>query len=230
MRVEPYGLDSIVHAVKRGARGFDIVKDENDRKDFVNLLFHVNETYNSTHWRRELTSLPQFTRPSDWPERKPLVEILGWTLMPNHFHLILKSLVEGGIAKFMQRLCGSMSLTFNLKYGGTGSIFQGGYKGRVVDGEADLRYLTSYVLVKNVFELLPGGLEQSMQAFEKAWKAAGEYPYSSFATLAFGLPSPIVEIDILRELFTTPDQFKQDSFDMLDAYVEHNRDTDLFLE
>ncbi len=230
MRVEPYGLDSIVHVVKRGARGLDIVKDGNDRRDFANLLFHLNDTHNSVHWRREIAAEKPFTRPRAWPERFPLVKILAWTLMPNHFHLILQTSVENGISKFMQRLCGSMSLTFNAKYAGTGSIFQGGYKGRIVKDEDDLRYLTSYVLVKNVFELLPGGLAQNVADFEKAWITAAAYEYSSFATLALEHSSPIVEVGQLRDLFPSPAQFKRDSQDMLHAYLERKRDGELYGE
>ena len=32
------------------------------------------------------------------------VELLGFALMPNHFHLIIKEVLAGGISTFMQRV------------------------------------------------------------------------------------------------------------------------------
>src|SRR3989338_3275644 len=116
MRVEPYGVDSIVHVIKRGARGMNIVQNDADRWRFVKSLYLLNDVYQDENWHRDTKDLPLFERPSNWPERMPVVSILGWTLMPNHFHLLLLETRKGGISKFMQRLGGSMSLYFNLKY------------------------------------------------------------------------------------------------------------------
>jgi len=37
-------------------------------------------------------------------ERKLLVDILVWCLMPNHYHLILRQRRDNGIVLFMQKL------------------------------------------------------------------------------------------------------------------------------
>lgn len=37
---------------------------------------------------------------------EPLVEIVAFCLNPNHFHIILKQVVDGGISEFMKRLSG----------------------------------------------------------------------------------------------------------------------------
>jgi len=231
MRVQPHGVDSILHVVKRGARGLDIVRDDADRYDFTKLLFYINDSHEVDHWRRDVAALTHLEWPPHWPEQKPLTRILAWTLMPNHFHLILQQITEGGIAKFMQRLCGSMSVCYNLKYDGTGSIFQGGYKGRVVEADADLRYLTSYVLAKNVLELHPKGLVHAARTFETSWQWALGYPFSSLRTVALNEHSPIVEHSLLMELFASAEYFKEDSRDMVLSHVEKKAyDTDLMLE
>lgn len=226
MRVEPFSKDSVVHVIKRGTRGMEIVRDTADRWRFARTLYILNDQHQDTDWTRNRCDLGLFARPENWPERKPLVSIIGWTLMPNHFHLILSEKQDGGISKFMQRLGGSMSTYFNEKYQTQGSIFQGSYKSRTVDDDAYLRYLLSYVLVKNVFELYPGGLKKAKVNFEDAWNWAGKYPFSSFLTASQGAASPIIDLPKFQSLGLPGKNFKQTSNDMLIAFCE-KKESDL---
>lgn len=237
MRIEEYGVDSILHIVKRGPRGMDITRDKSDRDRFVRLLFYLNDEYRgrgSQGWEEEIRTLRQFERPKRWPTREPLVRILGWTLMPNHLHLIVQEIRAGGTSKFMQRLGGSMSKHYNAKYHEQGSIFQGAYRARTIDSDDYLRYCAPYVMVKNPFELARGGLRRAASHFEEAWKWALTYPYSSFPVYASDLPSPIIDtkVNLLKEIFPTPRDFKSAARDMLLAHAErrtHNVEP-LFLE
>lgn len=224
MRVEPYSVGSFVHVVKRGARGFDIVRDDADRWRFVRSLYLLNDTFQSHNLMREIQDVDFLERPAHWPQREQLCSILAWTLMPNHFHLLLKETTEKGVAKFLQRLCGSMSMHFNEKYRERGSLFQGSYRSRTVDTNAYLQYLASYIVVKNTFELYPGGLKKAVENFEEAWKWAASYPFSSFQTIALGKNSPIIDIECLSELGLTRGTFKRNSRDMLLAHIEKKED------
>lgn len=247
MRVEPYGVGSIVHVIKRGARGMDIVHDEADRWRFVRLLYLLNDTYqprnNARVCKSDLhnqtldnvasddasqtcTSAPAsfFERPDHWPEREPLVSVLGWTLMPNHLHLLLRENREGGISKFTQRLFGSMSNAHNKKYEEKGSIFQGAFRGKTVDTDEYLRYVLAYIVVKNVFELYPGGLASAMNDFDKAWKWAGTYPFSSFRTAVHGDLSPIIDHSAFAQLGLSGATFKQNALDMLVGHMHIHPD------
>jgi putative transposase len=231
MRVEPCGVGSVMHVVKRGGRGMHIVRDDADKWRFVRTLYLLNDTYSNIEWTRHASCRLPFARPSHWPKRDPLVAILAWTLMPNHFHLLLYEIREGGIAKFMQRLCGSMTTYSNGKYDEQGSIFQGSYKGRNVDTEQYLQYVLPYIVVKNVFELHPKGLASAVQNFDDAWNFATSYPFSSFATSAFGRTSPVIDMDISAELGLLRKDFKQSARDMLCAHTSSHDDMrGVFLE
>ena len=220
MRVEPYSVDSYVHALKRGARGLPITKDVGDKWRFVRLLYYMNDQYKNDFWERDIQNMRLLERPENWPERKPLVSIIAWVLMPNHFHLLLKEIKEGGISKFMQKLCGSMSVYSNFKYKEKGSLFQGAYKGRTVGEDSYLRRLAPYIMVKNVFELYPGGYELAVKEFDKAWQwSLDHYPFSSFADYAGKRNSPIIDKDIFGEIFISPFYFKECARDMIMSRV-----------
>lgn len=219
-RVEPHGVGSIMHILKRGTRGMKIVRDMADRDMFERSLFYLNEEHQDENWKRNTAALGKFERPDSWPERQPLVDILAWTLLSNHFHLLVRERVERGLAKFMQRLGNSMSSSYNKKYDEKGSLFQGSYKGKIVHDDTYLRQLVGYILVKNTFELYPGGIAVAARQFDKAWRWGLEYPYSSFGVSATGKRSPVLcdEEGLVASILTEP-HFKRDAKDLLIAHA-----------
>ena len=221
MRVEPHSFNSIVHVTKRGARGMAIVRDDDDRMRFVKSLFLLNDTHSDPYWHRETAELKVFERPPHWPEHEPLVHILAWTLLSNHFHLLLQEIREGGIAKFMQRFCGSMSMCSNLKYKEKGSLFQGAYHARVVEGHAHMNYLAFYLLVKNVLEMYPGGLTAAFAHFDDAWEWAKRYPFSSLNDILSGKNTPIISDPdgLLTGIIGIGNTFKSEARELLEVHM-----------
>ncbi|MEK7088362.1 MAG: transposase [Patescibacteria group bacterium] len=210
MRVESFTVDSFVHVVKRGGRGMDITKNKSDQWRFVRLLFYMNNEFADENWERRTKKQGMFSWPVDLPTRRPLVKILAYCLMPNHFHLILKEIKDGGVSLFMKKLGESMTRYFNEKYQEKGSIFQGAYKSRTIDSDEYLRYVGAYVMAKNTFELYPkGGLEGAMKNFDDAWKWATDYPFCSLADYSGGREySVILDKDLLGEIFASAKKFK----------------------
>ncbi len=219
MRKEPYTVGSYVHVVKRGARGLPIVRDEIDRWRFLLSLLHENDLYHADNWFRDLMDhkLAQtFKRPAIWPERKSIVNILAFTLLPNHFHLLLKEIKKGGISLFMEKVGKAMTHHSNRKYGEKGSLFQGPFHSRTIDSDTYLRYVAAYIMVKNVCELYPqGGLHAASKDFNKVWEWAVQYPYSSLMDYAGKRASPILEKELLGEVFETPVDFKSFARDFI---------------
>ncbi len=94
------------------------------------------------------------------------VELVGFCLMPNHFHLIVKELDEGGIAMYMQRILNAYTKYYNTKYQKSGHLFQGPYKAVHIEDDKQLLYLSAYIH-RNPREL-------------KGWSGKEkEYPWSS---------------------------------------------------
>ena len=124
MRIEPFVINSYVHVIKRGARGMPIVRDESDRWKFKRSLYYMNDEFLDGNWNRlkfiyssQTTVDRTFVfRPDHWPERKKLVNIVSYALVSNHFHLLLKEIVENGVSTFMKKLGQSMTNGFNEKY------------------------------------------------------------------------------------------------------------------
>lgn len=215
MRVEPYAIHSYVHAIKRGARGFPITGDDSDKRRSSGLLFYMNDEFLDEDWQTA-SFRGSFFRPDTWPERKPLVSIVAYTLMTNHLHLLLKEIKEGGISSFMRKIGQSMTNHFNEKYDQRGSLFQGSYRARTVQNDEYLRYVSAYIMVKNVFELYPkGGLKAAQAHFEDAWAWAISYPYSSLGEYVGAMPVHIVDQDEISRTFPDAEEFKEFARDVI---------------
>ena len=73
-------------------------------------------------------------------------------------------------------------------------------------------------MVKNVFELFPGGgLDGAKRNFERAWQWAISYPYSSLGYYAGQDPSPILCSKPLNGAFSSVQEFKVFAKDVISS-------------
>src|SRR3989344_9647834 len=106
-RREHFAVGSIVHVINRGAKKMPTHRQKSDLWRLLFNLFYLNSETVPDNWARRLESTNQknlIVWPKEWGEKKPFVSILAFTIMPNHFHLILKQKNNGGISKFMHKL------------------------------------------------------------------------------------------------------------------------------
>lgn len=216
MEREKIIIGSFVHVYNRGNRKQEIVRDDKDKWRFLEAIYYLNDEFLGANILREIqgSSLMTvvnklFSRPVVWPERKPLVKILNYSLLENHYHFFLKEIREGGVSLFMKRFGTSISKYFNAKYRESGRLFQGPYKMKRIDDEMYFKYLSVYIQVKNVFEMYPGGYEKAVSEFDKAYDWAVKYPFCSLADCVSKRNSPIIDKDILGELFDNPEGYKE---------------------
>lgn len=111
--------------------------------------------------------------------RKPIVEILVFTLMPNHFHFIIRQLVDGGIVKFMQKLGTGYTMMFNKKYDRVGPLFQGRFKSVLVERQPHFMYLPYYIHL-NPLDLVTCGGSTSTSTTKEKMIFLENYRWSSF--------------------------------------------------
>jgi len=73
------------------------------------------------------------------------VEMVSFVLMPNHFHLMFKSLFPRASGYFIKRILNSYSKYFNKKYSNIGHAFESKYKFKHVKTQAQFDVLISYI-------------------------------------------------------------------------------------
>ncbi len=140
--------DKIYHIYNRGVEKRNIFTEDIDYVRFLHDLFELNNQNKSPNITYHFKALKNSeARPSNLKRepRELLVEIFGFVLMPNHYHLILKQKSDNGVIRFMQKLGTGYAMFFNQKYERVGSLFQGKFKSILVDKDSYLIHLLNYI-------------------------------------------------------------------------------------
>ena len=218
MRKEPYSVGSYVHVYNRGTRRMNIVRNDDDRWRFLKLVRYLNDANVPRNWERDIgpEHIRQgFVRPDHWDKAQPYVSILGYCLMDNHFHFLFREAEEGGISRFMQRLCTSMSAYFNAKYDEGGTLFQGSFQARTVESDRQLQYLNPYIHIKNPLERYPGGLSQAIENFEDAFEWARQYKFGGLISTMSNDFSSLLDHAAIADVMVDGHKFKEFAHDVL---------------
>lgn len=73
------------------------------------------------------------------------MRILGWCLMPNHFHLVLRPYDDGDLGRWMQWLMTSHVRRYHRHYHGDGHVWQGRFKAFPIQADEHLTTVLRYV-------------------------------------------------------------------------------------
>lgn len=141
---------------------------------------------------------------------EPLVDIAAYCLMPNHFHLLIQEIEEGGISKFMQKLTTGYTMYFNKKNDRNGSLFQGKFKATHVADDRYLRYLISYIHLNPIKLIEPKWKETGITDKTRAERYLETYSQSSYLDYLGKkrLEEMILSREALPEYFSSGTDFK----------------------
>jgi REP element-mobilizing transposase RayT len=154
---------AIHHVYARGIEKRDIFLDDTDRDSFL---------------RRVGANL------SRWGMRCP-----AWSLMPNHFHLLLQS-DTGSLPSFMRCLLTGYSKYFNERHKRVGHLFQNRYKSPIVEKSRYFLVVVMYIHLNP----LRSGIVRSVADLE-------EYPWTGHSKIVRGGPPEWQDISLLRAEF-----------------------------
>jgi putative transposase len=125
------------HVMGRGIERNNIFFNNKDRDDFLNRLSLLVE--------------------------KDAIEVYAWTLMPNHFHLLLKT-KNRQLSSSMKKLLTGYVVNFNRRHNRYGHLFQNRYKSIVCQEEAYLMELVRYIHLN----LLRAGIVKDMTGLNRS--------------------------------------------------------------
>ncbi|MFA5942767.1 MAG: transposase [Candidatus Paceibacterota bacterium] len=162
------------HIYNRGVEKRKTFLTKEDYNRFKRLLYLANGT------ERFVFRDIQNKELKDIDRGEPLVAIAAWVLMPNHFHILVKEIVEGGTAAFMEKLCTGYSSYFNKRHGRVGPLFQGRYKSQHIEEDTHLKYLFAYMHLNPIKLLNPKWKEQGIVDIAGAKEFLSTYTYSSY--------------------------------------------------
>ncbi len=165
LRKDPFVTGEYYHLYNRGVDRRTIFKSKNDFERFMMLLYVSNSNSEKSFRLDNLINQQHkiFREILGLDKGGVLVSIGAWCLMDNHFHIIVKQEIDGGITSFMKKLGTAYSMFFNIKYKRQGALFGGPFKSKMVGvDDVYLKYLFAYIHL-NPLDLNFFGWETGLQ-------------------------------------------------------------------
>ncbi len=186
-------VGNIAHVCNRGVDKRKIFNTNGDYSRFRDNLFLLNNVEGKIRTKHKDIFIADIRL--IW--RNKLVEILKWSLMPNHFHLLLYEKIEGGIIEFTKRLGNAYTKYFNLKNNGrSGYLFQNSAKIIPMQDEKYFPYIPIYIDL-NPTDLISGSVKRKIDFLKSyEWSSVKNY-YGE------GKDSEIINKELFYEIFET---------------------------
>ena len=204
MRDFKFTNNEFYHIYNRGVEKRLIFNQQRDYYRFISCLFEFNNTMpsNNHSYYFNLKSKERANMNND----TSLIEIMAFCLMPNHFHLLIKQIVDGGITNFMRKLGTGYTNYFNLKYERVGPLFQGKFKAKHIDNDNYMFYLPHYIHLNPLQITNPDWQENYKNVdSQKLISQLKAYKWSSLSDY-LGEPnfSKLISAEFIKDLYRSP--------------------------
>ena len=141
------------HIYNRGVGKKNIFNNDKDRARFLFLLLVLQAPFdlrNTTRLVKDfLINLNPFEILDSNEVQKIIkeryVDLIVFSLMPNHFHILVKENKEGGISKYLHRVLTAYTMYFNIRNETSGHLFQGPYKIVHIEDDRQLMHSSAYI-------------------------------------------------------------------------------------
>lgn len=174
----------LYHVLNRGVEKRTLFLDNRDHARFVHDMYEFNDTTPAGNAYRSFrpNQMMEIRSPSFLRSRERIVDIHGWCLMGNHYHLLLSEKTEGGISQFMRKLNVGYAMYFNERYSRSGTLFQGRTKKIRINSDAYFLHILHYIHL-NPLDFHKGSESwrgQKVKNAENAVRHLGAYRWSSY--------------------------------------------------
>lgn len=205
MRRTPFAEGEWYHCYNRTVEKRPAFEDTRDYHRFLELLYLAND---EMPLRRDEIDARRFEEVLTIPRGNRLVAIGAFCLMPNHFHLVLKEVSEGGIAAFMHKVGTAYIGYFNPRHGRVGNLFLKPFRSRHASTDRYFQHLINYVHCNPAALYEPGWKTGHVVDPQFLEERLVTYPYSSLNAHA-GAHTPnraILDPEVFSVVRTAPIQ------------------------
>jgi len=182
LRKDPFITGEYYHIYNRGIDKRIIFKSKKDYERFMMLLFVSNSNAQSFRLDNLINQQHKtFNEILVLDRGEQFISIGVWCLMTNHFHLLVRQEIDGGITKFMRKLGIGYSMFFNIKYERTGALFGGLFKSKLIGVDDNyLRHLFGYIHINPLEIEFPHWEDKINRSSVDMKKFLKSYRYSSY--------------------------------------------------
>lgn len=198
------------HIYDRGVDKRSIFFDEFDHALFCEYLYLFNDE-NFYHSGDPIDKVVKLNAPELYGgERDPLVEIISYNLLNNHFHFFIKQLKDGGISKLLHKIKKAYSWKFNKRQKRVGTLFEGRFKAKHIDNEAYFKHIIRYIHLNSLDSTKHGWRGGDVKDWDDALKVLNQHKWSSHnAYMGKQQDLPIILPETISSFYSSPEEYVQ---------------------
>ena len=152
--LKEYKPNTYYHLYNRGVARQKIFIDEKDYKKFLSYLKLYLDPENLLNLQGCSLKVAPSRKLKNYFDK---VRLHAYSLMPNHFHLLLYQVEIDSINHFMRSFATKYSMYFNKKYKRVGPLYENIFKAVEIKTENQLIYISKYIH-RNPLDILPTGM------------------------------------------------------------------------
>lgn len=138
-------------------------------------------------------------------KKMPVIEILSYAIMPNHFHFLLIPKIKDGVSLFLRNYQHSYSKYFNTKYQRHGSLFQSMFKAVRIESDEQLAHVSRYIHLNPVTSCII----TMDELYDYPWTSFNEYANTTEK-------GSFVSTHQILDMFRNAEEYKQFVADQVD--------------
>lgn len=217
----PLISDQIYHVFNRGVARQPTYTNKRDYRRFLDTAIFYRYLDTPIRYSKFLyltVSDRESIQKAMAKSKKVYVEILGYCLMPNHFHFLIRQKQDGGISKYIGTLTNSYTRYFNTKNKRAGPLFQGKFKAVRIETDEQLLHVLRYIHLNPYTSYLVKSPQEIVNTF------------SSLSNYLNDSSDNFIDTNTILDQFKSVKSFKRFTYDQADYQRELENIKHLILE
>lgn len=145
IRREKFGISSIFHIFNKSIADYGIFRDPRNGYRFIETLDYYNDINRNLRFSKAKKQKKFVYKNVLLPKKNPFVKFISFCIMPNHYHLLVKVLVDNAISKFIGNIENSFTRYFNLKFNRKGPLWQSQFRTKRINTDEELLHISRYI-------------------------------------------------------------------------------------
>jgi putative transposase len=213
-----FAAGQVYHVFNRSIDHQTIFATNRNYQRLIELIefYRYKQPIRFSHYKR-LTNIKKEEYDITISYQEPLLSILSYCVMPNHFHFLVEAKTDAGISYFMKNIQHAYSNYYNVLNKRYGPLFQGMFKAVLIETDEQLLHVSRYI-----------HLNPTTAYIIKAEKLP-TYQWSSFKDYISPTTS-FVDTSKVLPFFKTPEKYKAFTEDQVDYQRQLDKIKHLILE
>jgi len=133
------------HIFNKSISNFQIFGRNENKQRFLNVLDYYDKEKINLSFSAFLKDNEKFKANILSPKNNSFVKFISYSIMPDHYHLLVKILDDNKVSKYISDVENSYSRFFNLKLERKGPLWQSRFKAVKIETEEQLLHVSRYI-------------------------------------------------------------------------------------